>query len=139
MPIRLGACLLALTLAGCSNLNTLLNLLNPSSGALSGNYRGTIQDSVYGAGMIVFSLSESGSTVTGTYSSQFPAGTSSGSISGTVNSNGASLAATLTPSVSTGCSRNLNGTISSNSSNISGSYAAIACSASETGTFNVTN
>jgi hypothetical protein len=139
MPLRFGACLLALTLVGCSNLNNLLNLLNPSNGALSGNYTGTIQDSVLGAGLLVFSLTESGSTVTGTYSTQFPAGTISGSISGTVNNNGASLSATLTPSASTVCSSNLNGTISSNSSNISGSYAAIACPASETGSFNVTN
>ena len=138
MPLRFGACLLALTLVGCSNLNNLLNLLNPSSGPLSGNYTGTIQDSVLGAGLLVFSLAESGSTVTGTYSTQFPAGTISGSISGTVD-NGASLSATLTPSASTECSINLNGTISSNSSNISGSYAAIACSPSETGTFNVTH
>jgi hypothetical protein len=127
-----GACFLALGMVACGSSST----SSPTSVSVFGNYSGTLQDSAFGVGTIQLTLSQSGSSLTGTYEDQFTAGAGGGSITGTVN--GVSFSATLTPGVSTVCPVTLTGTINNGGSNISGTYSTFHCSAPETGSFNLT-
>lgn len=106
-------------------------------GSLSGNYVGTLQDSVAGAGTVQATLSESGSSLSGTLQSTFanPQNNNSGTISGTVN--GTSVTLTFTPSVPTSCPFNATLTQVS-ATQLTGTYAAFNCTVAVSGTVNIT-
>jgi hypothetical protein len=134
--VTLGSLALAFALAwgACGGSSS----TSPTSVSLNGNYSGPIADTVYGSGTILMTLSQNGSGLTGTYSSQFPAAgvQGGGSMSGTVN-NGQSLSASLQPSNPILCPYQLTGTIAGGGASISGTFASFNCTVTETGTFNV--
>jgi len=127
------ACILVLTLISCGGDGG-----NSSPfGSVSGNYAGTIQDSVAGAGTVKGTLSESGSSLSGTFQAtsanqqQFLSGTVSGTINGT------SITLTFTPSVPTSCPANI--TLNQvSATQLTGTYAAFNCTQADSGTINVT-
>jgi hypothetical protein len=102
---------------------------------LSGNYSGSITDSINGAGTIHFTLVQAASSITGTFESVYPAGTSSGAVSGTAN--GLNVTATLTPSVPTLCPFNVVAIPSNFGEQLEGTAVAFNCPA-ETAAFTVT-
>ena len=126
-------CVLVLTLTSCGGDGG-----NSSPfGSVSGNYAGTIQDSVAGAGTVTGTLSESGSSLSGTFQAtsanqqQFLSGTVSGTINGTA------ITLTFTPSVPTSCPANI--TLNQVSdTQLTGTYAAFNCTQADSGTINVT-
>jgi hypothetical protein len=124
---------LALTLTSCGGDD---DGDNPS-GSLTGNYTGTIQDSLAGAGTLQATLSQAGSSLTGTFQTTFanPNNNGSGTISGTVN--GTSVTLIITPSVPTACPFNATLTQVS-STQITGTYTALNCTVAESGTVNIT-
>jgi hypothetical protein len=103
---------------------------------VTGNYTGTIQDSVAGAGTITASLAQTNAEVTGTFKVAFKnvAQNNSGSVSGTIS--GATATVTLTPSVTTSCPFKLTAQVQS--PQISGTYAAFNCQQAVSGTIAVT-
>ena len=125
-------CVLVLTLTSCGGDGG-----NSSPfGSVSGNYAGTIQDSVAGAGTVKGTLSESGSSLSGTFQAtsanlQFLSGTVSGTINGT------SITLTFTPSVPTSCPANI--TLNQvSATQLTGTYVAFNCTQADSGTINVT-
>lgn len=99
----------------------------------SGNWQGVAQDSAAGTGVFRATLTQNGSSVTGTWFIQFPAAAfqNSGSVSGTATNT--SLSLTLTPSDPTTCPFRLSANASGNQ--MSGTYAAFNCTGSIAGTF----
>ena len=105
--------------------------------SLSGTYVGTIQDSVVGAGTVRITLSQTGSTLSGTWQMTFanPNFTNSGSLSGTVS--GQSITLTLTPSNPTTCPFNVTATMMG-ANRFVGTYAAFNCGDTVAGSLDVT-
>lgn len=108
----------------------------PGNASLAGNWAGTLSDNFAGTGTLAFTFAQSGSTLTGTWSTAYanPGYNNGGSISGNVN--GSSVTAVLSPSVPTTCPFNVVGT--RNGSLLSGTYAAFNCSVAVSGTFTAT-
>lgn len=106
----------------------------PSVPNVAGNWAGPAQDSYVGAGQLALSLSQSGSALTGTWSSQYnvPGANNGGSLTGSINASG-SMTVTLTPSVPTSCP--FNATAAASGNQINGTYAAFNCSVAVSGTF----
>jgi hypothetical protein len=102
---------------------------------VSGNFRGTIQDSVAGPGTINASLSQSGNVVSGTYQTFFanPANNGSGTLAGTVS--GSSVTLTATPSVATACPFRVTGSVDDDE--LTGTYAVFNCTVAVSGTVNL--
>ena len=128
-------CVLVLTLTSCGGDGG-----NSSPfGSISGNYAGTLQDSIAGAGTVQGTLSESGSSLSGMFQTTFTQSgrtvTSSGTVSGTVN--GTSITLTLTPSDPTACPFNITLTQVSDTQ-LTGTYTAFNCTVAQSGTINVT-
>ena len=120
------ACVIGLAVVGCGG--------DDEEDNLSGNYRGTIQDSLAGTGTITATLAQNDSMVTGTFQISFPAGTSGGSIAGTRD--GDAFTFILTPSQPQACP--LNVTVTVDGDEIQGTYAAFNCPEVETGSFTLT-
>jgi len=130
-----GACLAvaAALLVGCGNSSS--TSATPAV-LINGNYEGVVADSLDGEGILILTISQNGSTISGNYLATYAGGTVGGSISGSVD-NATTMSATLTPSEAGVCVLSLTGTISSGGSPISGTYAAVNCSGNETGVFKV--
>jgi hypothetical protein len=109
----------------------------PSTDSLTGNWAGASSGYPAGQGSIAFSLTQSGSSVSGTWTALFaePAYNDAGSATGRY-SNG-SLALTLTSSQANACPYTLTATVT-NASTMSGTYAAFNCSIAAGGTFSAT-
>lgn len=109
---------------------------SPGATSIVGNWAGTLSDNFAGTGTVAFTFAQSGSTLTGTWSTTYTnAGfNNGGSISGTIS--GSSVTAVLSPSVPTTCPFNVVGTRSGSS--LSGTYAAFNCQVAVSGTFNAT-
>jgi hypothetical protein len=122
---------IALTAVACTSSTS------PSGANVAGNWSGTLTSSYAGSGTVGFSLSQSGSSVSGTWFTTFgnSANNNSGSLSG--NLNGSTITAVLTPSNPLGCPSNVTGTLNGSTS-ITGTYAAFSCSVSDGGPFTVT-
>jgi len=125
---RLGVlvCVIGLALVGCGG--------DDDEDDLSGNYRGTIQDSLVGTGTMTATLVQNDSTVTGTFQTSFPLGNGGGSISGTRSDDALTL--TVTPPQPSACPLNMTAIIDGDE--IQGTYVAFNCSVVETGSFTLT-
>lgn len=138
MADRLRVVLIILTFAitvSCGSSTT-----SPSS-PLSGTWTGTLTDSVAGAGTTQATITESGMTLTGTYTDTFPSlpiANNSGTLSGTVN--GSSVSITTSPSSAVICAVLETGTLNAASTQVTGTYASVSsCTATHTtGTFTAT-
>lgn len=101
--------------------------------AFSPNANGTINDALAGTGTISATLSQTGVTISGTYGDTFTSGSpgSSGTFYGVVI--GSNVYFDLIPSQSGSCPFTALGAI--NGSSVSGSYTAVLCGATDSGTF----
>lgn len=127
-----------LAVAGCSGTST-----TPSATALlPGNWAGTVSDSYFGAGSVTVTFAQSGSAVTGTWSSTYAASTSpsrAGTLSGTLT--GVSLDAVFTPNVSfvpsvpSSCPFRVRATLGS--AEAVGSYASMSCNVFQQGSIDI--
>lgn len=109
---------------------------NPNSpSSITGTWVGTVVSSSLGTGSSQLTLSQSGSTITGSFANTFPGTTisSSGQITGTLN--GSAFTAAL--AAANGCVRTWTGTWSGRT--LSGTIAtAGGCATLDTGTFALT-
>jgi hypothetical protein len=119
-----GVATLGLILTGCSSATA------PSS--VAGTWTGTLEDVGAGPATLQFILSQSGSSLTGTWVVKFPQATSAvtGTFAGTLS--GSSITAVLTLDSGAGCPENVAATVSG--STMTGTYT-IPCAPSEGGTF----
>jgi hypothetical protein len=115
---------LGLLLTGCSGATA------PSS--VAGTWTGTLVDNGVGPGTLQFVLSQSGSSLTGTWVIKFPGAASSvtGTFAGTLS--GSSITAVLTLDNPTACPEDVSATVSG--STMTGTYV-ISCATNEGGTF----
>ena len=123
---------LALTLAllGCSGDD------EPN---LTGTWTGTIQDSLAGTGTALFTFSQTGTNVNGTWQFTFPNPTnnSGGSLSGTAGDS--SIALTLVASQSQACSFTVVANFDDDDDNhFTGTYTAFNCARMQSGGLDVT-
>lgn len=100
--------------------------------SVAGTYSGTEVDSIAGSGSLSATVTQSGSVLGGSYSNSFGG---SGTVFGQFVNSGTALFALLPPSASD-CPGVASATI--NPPTISGSYEAVYCSVSDTGTFTLT-
>ncbi len=111
---------------------------NQASRSLAGNWSGTTQDSVAGAGALTFQLTQTGQAVAGswkvTYSNHnFSDG---GSVAGDVAKQVVQM--TFAPASPNPCMTQVTGSVSSDDRHMSGSYNDGNCPFQETGTFQAT-
>lgn len=108
----------------------------PPAVNVSGNFAGTVSDSIAGNGTLTLSLSQNGNNVSGTFQSRFanPASNNSGSVNGTVS--GTTLELTVTPSNPNSCPFRVVG--QATGTQATGTYAAFNCSAAVSGTVTLT-
>lgn len=109
-----------------------------SANPLTGTWTGTIQELTIanvGPGTVRVTLSQSGSSLSGNWSSSYAvsAYNNSGAVTGTVN--GASVNVTIAPSVPTACPSRI--TATANGRSLTGTYAAFNCSVPSGGTVNL--
>ena len=123
--VRLAALVLVFVLAACAP---------GSSFNYSGQWTGTIQDSLGGPGTISASIAQSGRNLTGTWSATFNSGNSGGSLTGVVTGN--SVVVELEPSNRENCPFRLVANRSGNT--MSGDYSAFDCTRTVTGTISLT-
>jgi len=112
-------------------------ITDPTPTSFAGTWNGTVTDSLCGTGTFQGVLLQSGSAVTGTGSVTFTKiGCSGihGSLNGTVS--GAVLQATLQSSDPQYCSLGLS--VATSGSTITGTYAAVNCSYTQTGSVSAT-
>lgn len=119
-------------------LAALLGACSPSGGSIgfnySGQWQGPIQDSFAGTGSVTATLTQSGNNLAGTWQASFIDGTNGGSAVGVVNGN--QVVIELWPSNVLLCPYNV--VANRSGSTISGNYAAFDCTASITGTLQLT-
>jgi hypothetical protein len=131
MPDRRRVVLIILTVA--LGVSCGYSPATPST-PLSGAWAGTLTDSVAGAGTFSSTITESGSTLSGTYTDTFPGlptANNSGTLSGTVN--GSSVTITTSPTNSLICGVIEAGTLNSANTQVTGTYASVAsCAATHT-------
>ncbi len=122
-----GVAVLGFVLSGCS-------AAAPSS--VAGTWSGTLVDSLSGPGTIQFTISQSESALTGTYTVKFPAAANpvTGTLAGTLS--GSTVTLVLTPPNGAGCLEDV--TVSVSGSNMSGMYTYANCGAIDTGTLTLT-
>jgi len=120
-----ATCVLALGVVGCGG---------DDEHNLSGNYRGTMQDSLAGTGTITATLVQTDSTVTGTFQTSFPEGHGGGNVAGRRRDDALTL--TVTPPQPPACPVHVTATIDGET--IQGTYATVDCPMVETGTVTLT-
>lgn len=98
-----------------------------------GQWSGTIQDSVAGSGTITATLTQSGSSIGGTWQATFLAGVNGGSAVGVIN--GSQVALELHPSDAMACPYNV--VAHRTGSTLSGNYSAFNCTGTITGTVTI--
>ena len=123
---RLSLLIVAIFLSACGG----------SSSSIDGTYSGPINDAVAGAGTARVTMASNGNSLSGTWSSTFSNASynNSGSTSGTIS--GSSLSMTLAPSNPQACPLAVTATQSGNQ--ITGTYATMSCSVTDSGSFNLT-
>jgi hypothetical protein len=102
----------------------------PATFTYSGDWSGTMTDSLLGAGTLSFTLVEDGDLVTGTWMVVFDALNESGEATGFVLEDGAAIEVVFW--TSTDCSYGMTG--SRSDSTVTGTYASVDCLPATTGT-----
>lgn len=105
---------------------------------VAGNYTGPLSDNTVGPGSITLALSQSGSSLSGTFQDTFtnaPQGNNAGTVSGSIS--GSTIQLTATSSNPNACPFSVTATVGS-SGQIQGTYAAKRCSTADGGSFTVT-
>lgn len=104
---------------------------------VTGNWQGTVQDSLFGSGQMSFQVIQSGSSVAGKWSMTFsnPPNDGAGSVSGSTS--GSSVQMTFAPASPNPCTTYVTGSVTSNGGQMTGTYNNGSCPNQETGTFSV--
>jgi len=124
-----GRLVLAVTLA-------LLGACGSDAPTLTGTWTGTITDNLAGTGSVLFTITETGNELTGTWQITFadPTNNNSGTLSGTIG--GDAIALTLTAAQRQACSFTVAAT-RNDDHNFTGTYTASNCTRVETGSLDV--
>jgi hypothetical protein len=109
---------------------------------MTGNYRGTMQDSLVGRGTITVTIIQNGENLRGTWQSLFadPTNNNGGSLTGTIHRPSVphpNISLLLQPANPTTCPFQVTGTLIT-PVEMTGTYVAVNCSRVETGTLDVT-
>lgn len=116
---------MGLILAGCG-------ATAPSS--VAGTWTGSVVDALSGPATLQFTISQSGSSLTGTWSTKFPA--AANPVTGTLTGTLSGSTVTLTLSINnSSCQESVTGTVSG--STMSGMYSDNNCGGGDGGTFSV--
>lgn len=127
--LRLAALALLLTvLSACTSGGG-----GPAAFDYSGQWTGTIQDSIAGTGTVSASLAQSGNQLGGTWSATFNAGNNGGSLTGVITGN--SVVIELYPSNPSLCPYRV--VANRSGSSLTGDYSAFNCSGTITGTLSI--
>ena len=99
---------------------------------------GTTFDDIVGPGNIRATISQTASSLSGTWASTFsdPSDDNGGTLGG--NMNGASVSATLTPRYGPGCQYAVTATLNSGATQMTGSYVSVSCNIAVTGSITLT-
>ena len=114
----------------------------PSTPTVTGQWSGTIADSAAGSGTLQATIAQSGSQLTGTWTSAFANASNGGTVSG--NLSGSTVSLTLTPGNSPTCAISLTTTVLylspmlATQPVIAGPYASVNCGAAVTGSLTLT-
>ncbi|HZT12977.1 MAG TPA: hypothetical protein VFA29_09240 [Candidatus Baltobacteraceae bacterium] len=134
--LALGA---ALALQACNGGSS--STPAPSLANLSGDYKGTLQDSALGSGSSSATLSQNGAAVGGTIVTTAGAKTVNAAISLTVSPNGSVLGSIVIdapPEPSGTCTFSTSGTYDPTTSVLSGTYTAVTNCSGVTGSYTLT-
>ena len=116
---------LALIVSACSG-DSPTSPTGSSTASVQGTWSGTITNSEYGGrGPARVTVSQTGSSLSGTWYAMGPYGADSGSLTGSVS--GSAVSITLSPSDPTNCPTKVTAIVSGTS--MSGTYAAFNCAA----------
>ena len=128
-----GVLAVLVTAAACGGNNSNA----PPNNGLTGDWHGTIQDSLFGNGQVTFRLVQSGPNVAGKWSMTFsnPPNDDAGNVSGSTN--GASVQMTFAPASPNPCMTLVTGSVTSGGDQMSGTYSNGNCPNQESGTFKV--
>jgi hypothetical protein len=121
---RLRVVLIILSLAATINCSS--SPSSPSTPNMTGTWVGTETDTVAGVGSLQATVSQSGTTLSGTYSLTFSNGifSNSGALNGTVN--GLNVSMTATPTSTTICPATNTATLNDAATQITGTYAVVS-------------
>jgi hypothetical protein len=133
------AVVFVVALSGCTSSNP-APTPTPSPPNLSGDYAGTMTDSVAGTGSAAGTLAQTGNTVGGTIAFSPASGTLDPSLSLKVATSDAVSGAMVIDYPNNGptCSYSVTGTYDANTGVLSGSYSAVTNCSGESGTFSLT-
>lgn len=111
-------------------------LSGPSIVSVAGTWAGPMTDSRIGVGSIQVTFAQSGTTLTGTWATTWPAAVNNanGTLAGSIS--GSTVTSRQTPSNSQTCPVDVTATVNGNQ--MTGSYVAVNCSENATGTFTLT-
>ena len=124
---------LAVALGGCGGGGSTPSA--PSGLQVTGTWSGSItSNQVSGSGPARVTLTQSGTTLTGTWNATGPGGPDSGNLTGSVSGQG--VAMTLNSSVPSNCPYTVNVTVSGAS--MTGTYAAFQCTVAASGGISLT-
>lgn len=107
----------------------------PSTPNTSGTWTGTVNDALMGQGTVRLTITQTGSSLAGTWATTYAnvINNNGGSLTGSVNS--ANVTATLIPGVPTSCPFNATATLNGNT--MSGTYTAFNCAMAVSGSISV--
>ncbi|HYK53160.1 MAG TPA: hypothetical protein VEV38_06490 [Candidatus Eremiobacteraceae bacterium] len=107
----------------------------PASNGLTGNWHGTVQDSLFGTGQVSFQVTQTGSNVAGKWTMTFsnPPNDGAGDVSGSTS--GASVQMTFAPASPNPCTTFVTGSVAAGGDQMSGTYNNGNCPNQESGTF----
>jgi len=107
----------------------------PAAPNTSGTWTGTVTDAVMGQGTVRLTITQSGSSLAGTWATTYANVTAnnSGTLTGAVNN--ATVTATLIPTIPTSCP--FNATATQNGNAMSGTYTAFNCAMAVSGSISV--
>ena len=141
MTIRMNALafltLLALALQGCNNSSNSTVTIPFSN--ISGDYKGTAQDSVSGAATVSGTLAQHADSAGGSLTMTFGSGAQSAAFSLTIDTSN-NVTGTIVEDLTSGtvCTFSTTGTYSTSSNQITGSYTAVTNCSGQTGTYTMT-
>ena len=107
----------------------------PPTPNTTGTWTGTVNDAIMGPGTVRLTITQSGSSIAGTWATTYATVTNNngGSLTGTVNTS--SVTATLIPAIATACP--FHATVTLNGNSMSGTYAPFNCPVAVTGSITV--
>ncbi len=123
-----------LALSGCGGGSVTLQP-PPQTPIISGDYNGSIQDSVLGSGSVTTTLTESGTGVSGTISIATKSGTIDQDVSWIASPNQVLNGKSTATIDGAACSFGWKGSYSTQTNVISGNYASVSGCSGETGTY----